>query len=127
MGKWLALQATSPSSSVLEQVKSLSTQRVFDINNPNLIYALIGKFSTDNLLAFHAEDGSGYTFLVDILLLLNTRNPQVSARLIEPLLKFQRYDKKRRGLMRTSLDKLQYTEGVSINLYDKINRALKQA
>lgn len=55
---------------------------------------------------FHAEDSSGYQFLYEILVDLNTRNPQVASRLIEPLIRFKRYDAKRQGLMREVLEKL---------------------
>lgn len=127
MDKWLVLQATSPSPSVLEEVKDLLSQQVFDMNNPNRIHSLIGKFVSTNLPAFHSEDGSGYTFLVDILSRLNTSNPQISAYLIEPLLKFQRYDKKRQELMREALDRLQRSVILSNNLYDKICRALNSS
>lgn len=51
----------------LDHVKSLLNHRAFSLNNPNRVRALIGAFAANNPAAFHAADGSGYAFLVEIL------------------------------------------------------------
>ncbi len=38
--------------------------------------ALIGAFAGQNLINFHAADGSGYRFLADLVIQLNGFNPQ---------------------------------------------------
>lgn len=124
MDKWFVLQATSPSLQVLQQIKALMKHRSFSLSNPNRTRALIGAFASANPVAFHNADGSGYAFLVDILKDLNTRNPQMAARLIEPLIRFQRYDEKRQKLMRSSLEELKAIKGLSGDLYEKIAKAL---
>ncbi|WP_410015884.1 aminopeptidase N [Sodalis sp. C49] len=124
MDKWFTLQATSPADDVLAQVKSLLTHRSFSLNNPNRIRSLIGAFSAGNPSAFHAADGSGYRFLAEILVELNTRNPQVASRLIEPLIRLRRYDESRQALMREALATLQALPNLSGDLYEKITKAL---
>ena len=124
MDKWLSLNATSPDTEVLSTVKKLLTHRSFSMSNPNRIRALIGAFVNNNLVAFHAQDGSGYHFLVEILTELNQKNPQVAARLIDPLIRLKRYDEKRQQQMRTALETLLKLDNLSKDLYEKISKAL---
>lgn len=124
MDKWFMLQATSPEPSALNQVKSLLTHRSFTMNNPNRIRSLIGAFVNNNPAAFHAIDGSGYNFLVEILTELNQKNPQVASRLIDPLIRLKRYDNTRANLMRAALEKLLRLDQLSNDLYEKITKAL---
>jgi len=95
MDKWFALQATRPDDDVLAIVEKLMAHPSFNFNNPNRVRALVGAFASQNPKAFHAVDGSGYRFLVEVLIKLNESNPQVAARLIEPLIKLSRYDNQR--------------------------------
>ena len=124
MDKWLMLQATSPSPDALQKVRELLHHRSFTMSNPNRIRALIGAFVSGNPSAFHAKDGSGYQFLVEMLTDLNTRNPQVAARMIEPLIRLKRYDADRQAMMRQALVTLQGLDKLSGDLYEKITRAL---
>ncbi|KAA1459049.1 aminopeptidase N C-terminal domain-containing protein, partial [Escherichia coli] len=79
----------------------------------------------NNPVAFHVEDGSGYQFLVEILTDLNSRNPQVASRLIEPLIRLKRYDEKRQNMMRSALEQLKALENLSGDLFEKITKALE--
>lgn len=124
MDKWLMLQATSPAADVLSNVRQLMQHRSFSLNNPNRIRSLIGAFVSSNPAAFHATDGSGYRFLVEILTELNTRNPQVASRLIEPLIRFKRYDAQRQALMCQALEQLKALDNLSGDLFEKITKAL---
>ncbi|OAT22879.1 aminopeptidase N [Proteus myxofaciens] len=124
MDKWFNLQAMSPATDVLQKVRSLLSHRSFTLANPNRTRALIGAFVNNNPKAFHAEDGSGYLLLTEILTDLNTRNPQVASRLIEPFIRLKRYDKARQDKMRTELLKLKELDNLSGDLYEKITKAL---
>jgi len=124
MDKWFILQATSPAADVLSRVRELLHHRSFSLSNPNRTRSLIGAFASANPSAFHAIDGSGYQFLVEILSDLNTRNPQVAARMIEPLIRLKRYDATRQGLMRQALEQLKGLDKLSGDLYEKITKAL---
>ncbi|MCW0330714.1 aminopeptidase N [Pantoea ananatis] len=124
MDKWFMLQATSPAQNALLTVRRLLSHRSFSMGNPNRIRSLIGAFASSNPSAFHAEDGSGYRFLVEMLTDLNTRNPQVASRMIEPLIRLKRYDAHRQALMRQALEQLQGLDKLSGDLYEKITKAL---
>ncbi|QDX29753.1 aminopeptidase N [Dickeya poaceiphila] len=125
MDKWFVLQATSPASDVLNRVRELLNHRSFSLNNPNRLRSLIGSFCAGNPSAFHAVDGSGYQFLTEMLSDLNTRNPQVASRLIEPLIRLKRYDSTRQALMRQALETLKGLENLSGDLFEKITKALE--
>lgn len=124
MDKWFVLQATSPAADVLSTVRGLLQHRSFSLSNPNRTRSLVGAFASANPSAFHAPDGSGYQFLAEILSDLNTRNPQVAARLIEPLIRLKRYDAGRQALMRKALEQLKGLENLSGDLFEKISKAL---
>lgn len=55
---------------------------------------------------------------------LNTRNPQVAARMVEPLIRLKRYDEGRQAMMRQALEQLLELDKLSGDLYEKITRAL---
>lgn len=125
MDKWFALQASRPDENVLEIVEELMGHRSFNFTNPNRVRALVGTFAQHNPKAFHNLDGSGYRFLVDVLVQLNQSNPQVAARLIEPLIKPARFDAQRQMLIKRSLERLASLESLSKDLFEKIEKALQ--
>ena len=124
MDKWFVMQATSPAEDVLQRVEELLNHRSFTMANPNRVRSLIGAFASANPSAFHATDGSGYRFLTRMLKDLNKRNPQIAARLIEPLIRLKRYDSQRQQLMKASLEELKGLDNLSRDLYEKITKAL---
>lgn len=124
MDKWFMLQATSPAANVLENVTALMQHPSFSLANPNRTRSLIGAFASGNPSAFHAKDGSGYRFLSDVLVELNSRNPQVASRLIEPLIRLGRYDAERQQLMREQLLRLQNLDNLARDLFEKITKSL---
>jgi aminopeptidase N len=121
---WFFMQSTSPAADVVNKVRSLLNHRSFTLSNPNRVRSLIGAFASSNPAAFHAEDGSGYQFMVEMLTELNSRNPQVASRLIEPLIRLKRYDEQRQAKMRAALEQLKGLENLSGDLYEKISKAL---
>ncbi|WP_340614815.1 aminopeptidase N [Xenorhabdus thailandensis] len=125
MDKWFRLQATNPAFDVLEKVRGLMQHRSFSLSNPNRVYSLLRIFFSRNAVAFHAEDGSGYQFLVEVLTELNNLNPQVASHLIDPLIRLKRYDEKRQALMRAALEQLKGIENLSGDLFEKITKALE--
>ncbi|MBS9783473.1 MAG: aminopeptidase N [Pasteurella sp.] len=125
MDKWFIIQGSRPDENALEVVQSLLEHRSFNFKNPNRVRSLISGFCSQNPRLFHAIDGSGYRFLVDILIKLNEINPQIGSRLIEPLIKFSRYDNQRQTLMRRSLKRLLEIDNLASDLFEKIDKALQ--
>lgn len=124
MDKWFALQATRPDEDVLQHVIKLMDHPSFKFTNPNRLRALVGSFANHNPNAFHAVDGSGYRFLVEVLIKVNSSNPQIASRLIEPLIRLARYDAQRQTLMKRGLERLAKIEHLSKDLFEKIEKAL---
>tara|TARA_R110001583_G_scaffold11285_1_gene51292 strand:- start:2070 stop:4712 length:2643 start_codon:yes stop_codon:yes gene_type:complete len=126
MDKWFTLQATLSSDSILSNINTLLNHRSFDYSNPNRLRALVGAFVNGNSYYFHAIDGSGYTFLTDQLIKLNSQNPQVAAKLITPLIQFKRLDAKRVTLIKAQLNRLLEIDNLAIDLFEKVTKALAQ-
>jgi aminopeptidase N len=104
--KWFALQAISRLPDTIDRVRSLLKHPAFTYSTPNRVYALIASFSSSNPVRFHAEDGSGYRFLADQVLLLDPRNPQVASRLLTPLGRWRRQNPERQKRMKEELQRL---------------------
>jgi aminopeptidase N len=122
--KWFALQAVSKLPGTLNNVKKLLGHEAFDIKNPNKVYALIGAFGHQNLFHFHAANGEGYAFLAEIVQQLDVLNPQVAARMIQPLIQWRRYDKKRQELMRGQLEIISKNKNISNDVYELVSKSL---
>jgi aminopeptidase N len=123
--KWLALQAVSKLPNTLQNVKQLMQHPAFEIKNPNKVYALIGSFARRNALRFHAVDGSGYTFLREVVHQLDKLNPQISSRMVEPLTSWKRYDKERQSFMRKQLEILRQDKNLSTDLFEIVTKSLE--
>ncbi|MEZ8096124.1 aminopeptidase N [Photobacterium swingsii] len=124
MDKWFALQGSNPADNALANVRETMNHPAFDLKNPNRTRNLVANFCGNNPVRFHAKDGSGYVFLTEILTALNTSNPQVASRLIEPFLKYRQYDEARQVLMRAELEKLAALENLAKDLFEKVEKAL---
>lgn len=121
--KWFSIQATAELPGTLNQVKQLLAHSAFSIKNPNKVRALIGAFSM-NFAAFHQAEGQGYQFLAEQVLRLDKLNPQVAARIVQPLTRWQRFDDKRQALMRNELVRIQQTENLSRDVYEIVTKAV---
>lgn len=126
MDKWFMLQAGCKLANTLDDVKSLLKHPAYDANNPNKIRALIGAFA-GNLLHFHAADGSGYEFLTHQITHIDKKNPQIAARLCEPLTRWQPLDKERQQKIIASLKKLAANPDCSKDVYEIVSKSLQAA
>lgn len=122
MDQWFTIQVTRPQSDVLERVQFLMQHPAFSIKNPNKVRALIGAFA-QNRVNFHRLDGQGYALLADVVIELNRLNPEIAARLITPLTRWQRFDETRQSLMRAQLERIK-KEPLSSNVYEVVEKAL---
>jgi aminopeptidase N len=123
LDKWFALQAMSILPNTLAEVEQLIDNPSFSINNPNKVRALIGTFCTGNHVCFHAKSGAGYEFLADMISKLNTINPQIAARLVTPLINWQRYEPQRQDLMRNALNRIASVKNLSRDVYEIVNKS----
>ncbi len=126
MDKWFSVQATSKVPGALKQVKKLLDHPSFSYKNPNKVRALVGAFSGANPAKFHADDGEGYRFLADSIILLNGINPQVASRLLSPLGGWRRMDDNHQKMMKAELQRILDTENLSKDVFEVASKSLAE-
>jgi aminopeptidase N len=124
MDQWFSVQAASGLSGGLARVKALMQHPAFTLKNPNKVRALIGAFAGQNLINFHAADGSGYRFLADLVIELNALNPQIASRQLSPLTRWRKYDSKRQALMKAELERILASGPLSSDVYEVVSKSL---
>lgn len=122
--KWFSLQAMSTLPNTFQQVKFLMSHPGFDLKNPNKTRALIGVFSQYNYVGFHDVSGEPYAFLADLVLTVDAFNPQLAARLIEPLIRWRKYDKNRQELLKGELTRISNVPKLSNDVYEIVTKSL---
>ena len=101
--KWFALQAMIPEPATLDRVQALTAHPAFSLANPNRVRALIGAFALANQTQFNRADGAGYDFVVDTVLALDRKNPQVAARLLSAFKSWRVLEPGRRAMAEAAL------------------------
>jgi len=124
MDQWFSVQAGSTLPGGLARVKALMQHPAFTLKNPNKVRALIGAFAQQNLVNFHAVDGSGYRFLADLVIELNALNPQIASRQLSPLTRWRKYDPHRQALMRGELERILASGALSSDVYEVVSKSL---
>ena len=122
--KWFALQARDPSAGALGRVLGLTAHPAFDAKTPNRLRALVASFAAYNPARFHDPSGAGYRFLADQVLAADTFNPNVAARLLEPLGQWGRYAPELGALMREQLERITKSPDLSKNVFELASKAL---
>jgi aminopeptidase N len=125
--KWFTLQAAIPEPATLDRVKALSRHSAFSFANPNRVRALIHAFASANQKEFNRADGAGYGFVVDTVLRLDPKNPQLAARLLSALKSWRVLEPGRRALAEAALRRVAVTPSLSSDVADIVRRALVEA
>lgn len=122
--KWFSIQALSSVPDTMMRVSMLALHPDFNIQNPNRVRSLVGAFSSGNHYYFHLPTGEGYRFLSEMVLRLDAINPQVAARLLDPLTHWRRYDSRRQDLMRAELERIKRKPGLSRDVFELVSKSL---
>ncbi|MCY4125062.1 MAG: aminopeptidase N, partial [Pseudomonas sp.] len=112
MDQWFSVQAAS------------TLPGGFTLKNPNKVRAVVGAFAGQNLVNFHAADGSGYRFLADLVIELNALNPQIASRQLAPLTRWRKYDAARQALMKGELERILAAGELSSDVYEVVSKSL---
>ncbi|MDO6823743.1 aminopeptidase N [Marinobacter sp. 1_MG-2023] len=123
--QWFSVQSSSDRAGQLPQIQALLKHPAFDWKNPNKIRSVVGVFAGQNLAAFHNPDGSGYSFLADQVCRLDDSNPQIAARLVTPLTRWQKFAPAYSSLMRSALERIRDKSGLSADLYEVVHKSLE--
>ncbi len=122
MDKYFSVQALSLNIDV-NQIKKLMNKEQFNIKNPNKVRSLIGAFSM-NPIAFHQINGEGYKLLSDIVIELNTINPQIGARLVQAFSSYKKFAPQYSDLMEKELNRILLTNNLSDDIGEVVSKML---
>lgn len=124
MDKWLSLQANGQTDDVLQRVRALLDQPVFDLQKPNKVRALIGGFCFGNLRGFHRVNGEGYEFLTEQVLRIDPINPQIAARLLSAFSHWRKFDAARQALITAQLEQIVRSPSLSKDSFEIASKTL---
>jgi aminopeptidase N len=125
--KWLSLQAAIPEAATLDRVRALTQHPAFSFSNPNRVRSLIGAFAQANPTQFNRADGQGYEFLVDTVLALDPKNPQVAARMLSAFKSWRALEATRRARAEAALRRVDAAPSLSRDVQDIVQRTLGEA
>jgi aminopeptidase N len=121
--KWFQTQALSVHPDTVEIVEALAGHPDFTLSNPNRARSLYAAFGA-NQWAFNRADGKGYRLLADAIIALDKLNPQTAARMVPPLGRWRRFDAERGTMMRTELERVAATPGLSKDVLEQASKSL---
>jgi aminopeptidase N len=106
LDKWFSVQAMRHHADGIDALRRFTDSPRYERNNPNRVRALIGSFAMANPVLFHRIDGSGYEFFTEQVLDMDSRNPQVAARLLGAFEIWRKLDKTRQSLITDQLNRI---------------------
>lgn len=126
MLKWFgALAAHTPKVDALKRIEILEKDKLFQKDVPNYLRSLYLQFARNNLVSFHAKDGSGYALMSDRIKWIDGFNPQVASRAASAFSLITKVDSDRQKLMKNALTKLM--EGkTSRDTFEVVSKYLAQ-
>lgn len=123
MNKYFAIIASSSRIGLLDRVKNMQNDKVYNKKVPNLVRSLIGSFSK-NYRYFHSKDGSGYKFLAKEIIEIDSINPQMASALSGAFKIYNKIEKNNKLLMKKELECIISTHSLSKNTYEIIHKIL---
>ena len=120
LDKWFSVQALSKREDTAERVVELSNHPDFSLRNPNRARSLIAVFCGANQVRFHAPGGTGYRFLADMVIALDS-NPQVAARMASHFNSWRRFDSQRRSLIQGELERIARQKPLSNDVFEIVS------
>jgi len=123
VNKWFTAEAISELP-VIDRIKELMKNPLFDLKIPNKVRALIGNFANHNLPQFHDLSGAGYELLANTILEIDSFNPRVASGLCGCFNRYAILDNQRATLMKKELEKILSRENISTDVFEIISKTL---
>ncbi|HRQ60163.1 MAG TPA: DUF3458 domain-containing protein, partial [Alphaproteobacteria bacterium] len=123
--KWFAVQAASGRDSVMDDLASLTHHEDFVWKTPNRVRSVYASFAMMNPVKFHAQNGKGYEFLKNAVVKLNGINPQIGARMLNPLREWRRYTPDRQDKMRKALEDILATPNLAPDIFEIAKKSVQ--
>jgi aminopeptidase N len=124
LDKWLSLNAMAPDGAVIDRLKAILAAPDFPKNNPNRLRAVMATFGMNNPTQFARPDGEGFRFVAQFVGDVDTRNPQVAARVLTAFRVWQSFEPGRRTAAQKALESLKESGTLSRNAADILERTL---
>ncbi len=124
LDKWFALQGRREDPAAVDRVRALLRDPDFSWRHPNRVRALLGSFTQESFTGFHRPDGSGYRLLAEAVLAADRVNPQLAARLVQPLGRHRRFAPPRGAAMRAALEAIREAGRTSRDLAELVEKSL---
>jgi aminopeptidase N len=121
MDKYFSALASSNVCDV-DGVKALMEHALFSFNTPNRLRSVVGGFA-HNYTNFHQQ--ASYEFFTDVILRLNTSNPQIGARLVATYNHWKRFTPELQVLQKQQLERIANTKNLSKDIFEIVQAALK--
>lgn len=119
--KWISLQALSGRSDINEIVQAILNNKIFDIKSPNMIRSLLGGL-INNINFFHKEDGSGYEFIADWVIKLDSINTTVASGLAKKFQNCRKLTPKLQEKMLKALERIKNYKNISDDVREIIEK-----
>ncbi|MDE2357075.1 MAG: aminopeptidase N, partial [Alphaproteobacteria bacterium] len=124
LDKWFQVQALDPGEGALGRVLGLTAHPAFEARNPNRVRSLVLAFAVGNPARFHDVSGAGYRWLAEQVLAADAFNPNLAARLVEPLTGWRNVIPALGEPMREALARLAAVEGLSAHVRELAEKGL---
>jgi aminopeptidase N len=122
INKWFTVQALAHRPQILDEIKALTKNPSFNINNPNNVYSLLRAFTT-NLVSFNNE--KVYEFIADKIIEIDPKNPQVAARLCSAFNFVAKLEPQLKDLAMKQIRRMVDVPGLSKNSRELLQSALQ--
>ena len=122
--KWLTLQATIPERDDARPRQGAHRASRVLVRQPQSRARPDPRFRAGQSTKFNRPDGAGYDFVVETVLAIDPKNPQVAARLLSALKSWRALEAGRRARPRPRCSASQATPSLSRDVGDIVQRAL---
>ena len=102
--KWFSVASSREARDPAGAMNTLLSHPAYNPANPNRARALLGGFAISNPMGFHHISGAGYALFAEQVLDMDSRNPQVAARLLGVFEIWRKLDTQRQALILAELD-----------------------
>ncbi len=123
--KWFSVQAGRDSDDALKDIRELSKHELFDKTNPDRLRSLFGAFAGRNSAQFHSTTGSGYKYVANLIIDIDSYNSHISSSLASAFQAYKYLPVKQAELMKKELTRISSKEKISTGLFEIISKTLK--
>jgi aminopeptidase N len=120
---WFGMNVTYAGKDAVKAAAHIVQHPDFQNASPNRIRAVIGGVAAAPE-AFHNKDGSGYNYIAQEIIKLDSQNPQTAARFVDVLADFRKYQDPWQGLMKTALVSVASQPKLSTDVDAKLKKIL---